>query len=306
MPHRSSRGSTRIASPSGEPGWDRKVSYWNKLRSRSTRGYPQRGQPSQRPSSYTQRKSSKGTRQKWTREEYKQVMEVFYKATNNPSETNTTKAAYNIWRLQNPTERPNLDANKLANVRRDIIKSKRLTEMELETIRANVRQATSTPEELNRSRSGIEYTDKQEMVEANVDENTHTLPGSAGRTQKPTETKPDESMITMKNDILRKWETVKYQEMTERPLLPKIKKDRHAHDAIDTANKAIKGIKEGIDGPLTITDKNQIVYATASVITEQIGLKPRQHSRIGKKQKESAWKAKIKKEIQKKRSDLRF
>ena len=225
-------------------------------------------------------------------------MEAFYKATNNPSETNTTKAAYNIWRLQNPTARPNLDANKLVNVRRDIIKSKRLTEMELETIRANVRQATSTPEELNRSRPGIEDTDKQEMAEANVDENTHTLPESAGRTQKPTETKPDESMITMKNDIL------KYQEMTERPLLPKIKKDRRAHDAIDTANKAIKEIKEGIDGPLTITDINQIVYATASVITEQIGLKPRQHSRIGKKQKEPAWKAKIKKEIQKKRRDL--
>ena len=180
----------------------------------------------------------KGTRQKWTREEYKQVIEAFYKATNNPSETNTTKAAYNIWRLQNPTARPNRDANKLVNVRRDIIKSKRLTEMELETIRANVRQATSTPEELNRSRPGIEDTDKEEMVEANVDENTDTLPESAGRTQKPTETKPDESMIAMRNDILRKWETVKYQEMTERPLLPKIKKDRCAHDAIDTANKS--------------------------------------------------------------------
>ena len=66
---------------------------------------------------------SKGTRQKWTREEYKKVMEAFYKAMINPSETNTTKAAYNIWRLQNPTARPNLDANKLANVRRDIIKT---------------------------------------------------------------------------------------------------------------------------------------------------------------------------------------
>ena len=68
--------------------------------------------------------------------------------------------------------------------------------------------------------------------------------------------------------------------------------------------KAIKEIKEGIDGPLTITEINQIVYATALIITEQIGLKPRQHSRIGKKQKEPTWKAKSKKEIQKQRSDL--
>ena len=65
---------------------------------------------------------SKGARQKWTKEEYKQFMEAFYKTTINPSETNTTKAAYNIWQLQNPTARPSLDTNKLANVRRDIIK----------------------------------------------------------------------------------------------------------------------------------------------------------------------------------------
>ncbi|KAL9955121.1 hypothetical protein ACROYT_G036407 [Oculina patagonica] len=188
---------------------------------------------------------------------------------------------------------------------RDIIKSKRLTEMELETIRANVRQATSTPEKMNSLRPGIEDTDKQEMVEANVGENTSTLPESAGRTQKPTETKSDESLIAMKNDIMRKWETVKYQEMTERPLLPKIKKDRRARDAIDIADKAIKEIKEGIDGPLTITDINQIVYATASIITEKMGLKPRQHSRIGKKkQKSLLGKQKLRKRS--KRSEVTF
>ena len=83
--------------------------------------------------------------------------------------------------------------------------------------------------------------------------------------------------------------------MTERPLLPKIKKDRRAFEAIDITNKAIKEIKEGIDGPPTITGINQIVYATASIITEKVGLKLRQHSRIGKKTEEPAWKAKIKK-----------
>ena len=82
------------------------------------------------------------------------------------------------------------------------------------------------------------------MVEANVDESTHTLPESAGRTQKPTETKPDESMIAMKNDILRKWETVKYQEMTDRPLLPKIKKDRRAHDQLTQPTKPLKKSKK--------------------------------------------------------------
>jgi len=142
------------------------------------------------------------------------------------------------------------------------------------------------------------------MVEANVDENTFTLPEIAGRTQKPTETKPEESMIAMQNDILRKWETVKYHEMTEWPLLPKIKKDRRARDTVDTANKVMKEIKEGIDGPLTITGINQIVYATASIITEKIGLKPRQHSRIHKKQKSLLGKLKLRKRS--KKSEVTF
>ncbi|KAL9971042.1 hypothetical protein ACROYT_G023525 [Oculina patagonica] len=142
--------------------------------------------------------------------------------------------------------------------------------MELETIRANVRQATSTPEEMNRSRPGIEDTDKQEMVEANVDENTSTLPESAGRTQKPTETKSDESLIAMKNDIMRKWETVKYQEMTERPLLPKIKKDHRARDAIDTANKAIKEIKEALFQGLTLNPPCANAQAMKKLIATEI------------------------------------
>jgi len=44
--------------------------------------------------------------------------EAFYDATLNPSETRATNETYNIWRDKNPTKRPYLDANKLANIRR--------------------------------------------------------------------------------------------------------------------------------------------------------------------------------------------
>ena len=129
MPHRSSRGSTRAAG--NQAGIEKSATGTNSahevLEDIHNEDNPHRG-----PLGTPNVNPSKGTRQKWTGEEYKQVMEAFYKATNNPSETNTTKAAYNICRLQNPTARPNLAANKLANARRDIIKSKRLTEMELE------------------------------------------------------------------------------------------------------------------------------------------------------------------------------
>ena len=39
---------------------------------------------------------SKRTRQKWTRDEYKDVMEAYYDATLNPSETSATDETYDI------------------------------------------------------------------------------------------------------------------------------------------------------------------------------------------------------------------
>ena len=58
----------------------------------------------------------------WTREEYKQVMEAYVTAQMKPSGETNTKQTYMLWRTANPTKRLNIDANRLANVRRDIIK----------------------------------------------------------------------------------------------------------------------------------------------------------------------------------------
>ena len=85
----------------------------------------------------------KQTRQKWTRDEYKQVMTAYYQAIVEPSEENNTKHNYRIWREMNTNVRPNIDANRLANVRRDILKNKRLSDAELETIKSQIREKMS-------------------------------------------------------------------------------------------------------------------------------------------------------------------
>lgn len=51
--------------------------------------------------------------------------------------------------------------------------------------------------------------------------------------------------------------------------LPRIEKHAWMHDAIDIANKAIIVIKVKIGRPLKLTYSNQIVYSTASIITQQ-------------------------------------
>ena len=69
-------------------------------------------------------------------------MEAYYDAILNPSETSATDET---WRRKNATKRPYLDANKLANIRRNIIKIKHLTDAELDDIRTNTIQTNTSP-----------------------------------------------------------------------------------------------------------------------------------------------------------------
>ena len=70
----------------------------------------------------------KEKRQKWSREELKENFYCFYYDPENPSGTCTTERTCSLWRERNKTERLYIDANKLANVRQDVMKEKRLTE----------------------------------------------------------------------------------------------------------------------------------------------------------------------------------
>ena len=73
-------------------------------------------------------------RQKWTRKEYRKIMEVYYYAKCHPSNESNTKQTYKIWRKKNLNNRQYIDANKLANVRRQIVRDIRLTDIELSQI----------------------------------------------------------------------------------------------------------------------------------------------------------------------------
>ncbi len=66
-------------------------------------------------------------------------MEAFYTALHDPSTTSTTKAANTIWSEKHPTDRSNINAYKLGNVKRDIIKQKGLTDLELASIQEKAR-----------------------------------------------------------------------------------------------------------------------------------------------------------------------
>lgn len=109
-------------------------------------------------------------------------------------------------------------------------------------------------------------------------------------------------MITdMKENILRKWEVLKEEDMPERSALPKIKSDKKSKKVIQRANKATEQIKHSNAG-LSLTELKQLIYAAATVITDELGLQPRKTA--NRKRKQPAWKLKLQKDIETKRKEL--
>ncbi|CAI9726537.1 Hypothetical predicted protein [Octopus vulgaris] len=105
------------------------------------------------PSSPPQKEKSK--RNKWTREEYKEVIYAYYYALGRPSQERHTANSYSIWRTRNQDSRPYLDENKLANVRRDILRNNRLTDSEISAIKH------ATENDINIRHKGNEESDEQ-------------------------------------------------------------------------------------------------------------------------------------------------
>ncbi|CAI9739020.1 Hypothetical predicted protein [Octopus vulgaris] len=75
--------------------------------------------------------------------------------TGRPSQERHTANSYSIWRTRNQDSRPYLDENKLANVRRDILRNNRLTDSEISAIKH------ATENDINIRHKGNEESDEQ-------------------------------------------------------------------------------------------------------------------------------------------------
>ena len=104
----------------------------------------------------------------------------------------------------------------------------------------------------------------------------------------------------MKESLLQRYEIAVESLMNQRQ--PKITNAQSAKTAIETANKAIDQIKEE-SGKLSLTDVNHLMYATASAVTEALGLKTKEKRRL-RKPNQPKWKKKIEREICKIRGDI--
>ena len=252
---------------------------------------PHRG-PQNAPTKNRQRER----RNKWTREEYMEVMEAYFKALSKPNASVTTDA-YNIWRTQNPNKRQNMDPNKLANTRRDIINKKRLTDMEIQAIKDKVIDKSDCIENNSRHEDNPSAEAEDDDLPVENDEvdtqNNAQKQLSDSRVTEAQQHTNDEDVATMMEDILRKWEIVKETDVTKRPPIPKIKHARQAKKALETANEAIKLIKAKKDQKLSLTEVNELCYSSASVVSDTLGIKAR--SKPQRNQKGQCGKDKLRK-----------
>ena len=160
-------------------------------------------------------------------------------------------------------------------MRRDIVNRERLTRVELQAIQLKVKQrdenttpceigADVTPEErhANKNRESNKQTESQMQEQLHIDAQHETV-------------------NVMRESILQSYEIAVETPINQRPPIPKIKNVQSAKTTIETASKAIDQIKEE-SGKLTLTDVNHLMYATASAVTESLGLKTKEKKEAAK------------------------
>ena len=96
--------------------------------------------------------------------------------------------------------------------------------------------------------------------------------------------------------IIMKLKELKHQGLFDRIELPKIRKDRKVKELIHKGNTAIGKLKAEILEHLEITEINQLIHATASMITEDLGVT--MNKKKAQKYKQPRWKERISKDIE--------
>ena len=197
---------------------------------------------------------SKAKRIRWTREEYKDVMTAFYQALKEPKDY-TTKQTYELWRQNVGEHRSYIDANKLANVRRDIIKNNRLPGAENEEIKRKTKQPINTEQQNSKDpRVRLENL-TPEKVESTIEQVRQG--NEINSINQPVQ--QEEGFEENENIV------VESKEATEEIKVEILKK------LFKTQN-------------MNITTMNQLTYSKAKAIMERCGVNKKNRNRTGHKQ----------------------
>ncbi|CAI9735842.1 zinc finger 239-like [Octopus vulgaris] len=178
-------------------------------------------------------------RNKWTREEYKEVIYANYYALGRPSQERHTANTYSIWRTQNQVSRSYLDENKLTNGRRNILRNNRLTDSEISAIKH------ATENDINIRHKGNEESNEQYSPPRGLIER---LPSDQS-TQRPEDTRNSIEPVkeSQENDKTTVTEDLAFAEEHRESIAEMRQKNLNTLEVKNTSNDAKGGSKEKSD-----------------------------------------------------------
>ena len=125
------------------------------------------------------------------------------------------KEAYKLWRERNPMTRMNIDAKALLNQKNYILKAKRITAVEIDQIKENIRLKIGDDTEDYTNRVNGDKMDANVIEHQKRDQESNKHP-SAGGEQHTVRNE-------LKEDLQIMWHKVRLLQMSEREKLPKLK-----------------------------------------------------------------------------------
>lgn len=279
----------------------------------SPNGHQNGSSPNPGPSGLPSKTNQKEKRKKWTREEYKEVLYCFYYALEKPL-INNTEDTFLIWCRRNidSDKLDNLDANKLANTRRYIMRSKKITDMEIEQIKTQVRTDTRDPEEAEVGELDEDTLENERLVEDDNNERERDLDNENDRQIRDGNVEgiphgddfDPEELSSMKADILEVLSIVIHTGIGDREPLLKIRQTHKYRNLFILGNEALSQLCTERNPDLT--ELNQLIYSTSKVLQEKCGIRNRRKRSKTKRQipPKPKWKKRIEKEIENFRKEI--
>ncbi|XP_063588611.1 uncharacterized protein LOC134765758 [Penaeus indicus] len=247
-------------------------------------------------------KQPKAKRTRWTKEEYKTVLRAFYTAQKHPT-TNLTAQSFTEWRKIVGNEvRENFNPNKLANVQRDIIKNKRLTDAEIDQIRASILNVEIVDNAVEPEPAMLnQEPDDNEINDSDVVENRNPADVVEDANLDEFIEQHRDDIEEARLDILREFSRTEHQEYSERDSLPKITQSSKLRQTIKIYNVALKDVLDNQE--LDLSTLNIYIYAAGKAISNTMGnkLKKKTKKHVNKAPK---WKIRLQKEIDALRAEL--
>jgi len=180
------------------------------------------------------------------------------------------KEVYKLWRERNPVTRMNIDAKALLNQKNCILKAQRITTVEMNEIKENIR--------LKIGDNTVDYTNgvNGDKMDTNViehqkrdQENENTDFGKVENNKHPSAEGEQHTLKNkLKEDLKIRWHKVRLLQMCEMEKLPKLKPNMKFIKPQEEINGVIEELLE--EGEMNITDINNLIYAAATIMTQTL------------------------------------